>query len=571
MHRTVYGTERQGLILVTDNACIRKRSLIVVIVFALAFALSWTLPQYSDSASLFSCIALALFLVVPVGALSFGLWTALSRLSLAPVQPECRWFSKLLHPLKGRTAFATPLFLGLLAFLLAEWAIFFLGLYPGITSTDSIDIFKMAMGLPFESDHFRYDTLNSHHPILYTASVTSILNAGAFLSLGEMEQVALVSLFHLIFLALCCAWCAAKLVILSRSKGMLAFCIIFLAFDPLLGFYAVSIWKDVIFAAVLFVLGVRLVEYLLVPYTLRGAPTRIISLICILLACALLRSNGIFIIGCTLIGALVVLRKKRAIMKTVSIVSLSVLVAWTCVMGPLSSLAQIQSGHFAESISIPIQQIGRSLAEGAILEEEDRHFLDQILPLEEWENLYLPEGPNPIKFAPAFNDEYLEAHKAQFIGTWLWIGIKNPGAYLRAWIDQTEAFWNIQATTWYVGTPGYSLTGDEWASACKLGILGPERLDAILNTVMSAFAPLFNIAVLAWMVIFLAVHAFAERQWNELLCLIPLLSLWVCFLLAAPMNDFRYFFPVHLALPLLMFLAFCPAIRSGFAEPEDRR
>lgn len=59
------------------------------------------------------------------------------------------------------------------------WFFFYLLYYPGCTSGDSNDILKMVLGLPFEADHFRYDTWNNHHPIAYTALVSLFVNAGA--------------------------------------------------------------------------------------------------------------------------------------------------------------------------------------------------------------------------------------------------------------------------------------------------------------------------------------------------------------------------------------------------------
>jgi hypothetical protein len=127
------------------------------------------------------------------------------------------------------------------------------------------------------------------------------------------------------------------------------------------------------------------------------------------------------------------------------------------ITGPLCSALGIQKAHFAEAVSIPLQQTARVVADDGTMNEADAELLNAILPIEQVKECYDETTPNAVKFAPDFNDAYLESHKDEFFDAWLRTGFANPGTYLRAWIAQTSTFWCVDETTWYLSAPGYSL------------------------------------------------------------------------------------------------------------------
>lgn len=241
----------------SSHPSFNPRSIALIAVFSFLFALSWTLPSFASGTSLGICIALALLIMIPIAALTYAAMRANDKLVVSPSPTEASKLDKMhnaiLKPLKGRTAFASPLFIGMLVALILLWSFFLLTLYPGIASTDSVDVMKMALGLPFESDHFRYDSLNNHHPAFYVLMNWGALNLGALLGLGEIGQVACAASLHMLVLAICCSWATAKLAGMYRSKGLTVFLLLFFLCNPLIALYSISIWKDVVFAALFLV------------------------------------------------------------------------------------------------------------------------------------------------------------------------------------------------------------------------------------------------------------------------------------------------------------------------------
>ena len=77
------------------------------------------------------------------------------------------------------------------------------------------------------------------------------------------------------------------------------------------------------------------------------------------------------------------------------------------------------------------------------LTEEERELLEHIVDLEEVPDLYLSFISDPIKNEIRSKDSaYFEEHIGEYLNLWINVGLRHPGAYVRAWLDQTKGFWN---------------------------------------------------------------------------------------------------------------------------------
>lgn len=535
-----------------------KKSCIAVYIFSLCLAVSCILPSTMSQGASFSLFAsivasfpVALLLVVVLSAIN-----VLSAKSEGGVKPSLGLSTK-------------ACIVSFVCFVLWWSVIAFLSCYPGICSTDTEDIFKMILGMPFESDHFRYDTLNNHHPAFYVFLTAIPFRIASFLGLSQPMAVGLVALFHLLTLALCCSIFQSKLWIMTRSQVFWLLSLAFFLLDPLIVLYSVTLWKDVVFAGFF-------VVFLIETFALINSGRRFFSssvdvalLAASILLCLLLRNNAVAAIGIAAIVVLIVLKETR--MPVVVLFGSTLLIA-ALIIGPIYGALGIKSGHFSESISIPLQQVSKVAAtEGADMSESQQEYLDELLPFEQYKQRYNPLSPNPIKFSPDFNDAFLEDNKGAFFQTWLLLGVQNPRLYLIAWIDQTKAFWAPTAQTWYVSEPGYSLDGENTiAHNLTNGLISYEQLRTLLDVAVAAFAPFYNSAQLAWLVIFVFLAVILRRQKKLWVSMVPLILWWATFLVATPAVDFRYMFPVHLALPFI-FLVLLGRRHSSKQELSKRQ
>lgn len=557
-----------------------KRAVVLLLAFSLLFALSWTLPSYTDGASLRSCLGEAVLLAVPLFFLFVALvWvveviheaqTPEGSVSAEQEQRAHTEESRIIgqHPfvafLRRHTVF---LFVFALTFFV--WLVVYLICFPGIFSADSADIIHMVTGEPFESGSFRYSGLNDHHPLLYAFLNWLILSVGNLCGLSLELAVGLLSFFHMVCLALSCAYCASTLYALTGSRWTIILCVLVLSLNPLVALYAVTVWKDILFGALALALLCATARLLRFSDRCQARWYRIIPWSLLLATCMLMRSNGLVIALVLAIGVIALVW--RSSLRQVAMVAfVCALAVFAMVKGPVSWALEVESAHFAEGVSLPLQQIARTVAEDGDLSQEQEDLLQAIVPFDAMKETYDPWSANGVKFNDAFDDAFLELHKGEFLRTWLEVGLQNPGAYLRAWCDLTNCYWSVNGFTWYLSGIGYDSNGDGEKESMNLipWLASPSNLIYYCDMYISLFQPLFKPGCLAWFMLFAAVAFELQRRRIGLVVTLALVAYWATYLVAAPAADFRYSFPLLLSVPLVLSLLLIPFSTPSSEDTE---
>ena len=367
-------------------------------------------------------------------------------------------------------------------------------------------------------------------------------------------SVALIALIHLVVLAFCCSYFTVKLRELFASEVVFVFAWVFFALNPVIAQYSVTLWKDVLFSGAFLVFVIQYAFLVIRSAEFISDKKRIVVFALIALCCSLLRNNAFVAI----LIAIALLLCIKQIRKTVLILFASILVSFCFVSGPIYSLVGIQPTHFAESMSVPLQQVGRVVAEKGVVTDEQQQFLNEIMPYEQWPEKYNPDSPNSIKFASDFDDTFLEKNKVDFIVCWVQIGLQNPGIYFRAWCAQTLPFWSMTGTTWYVVPPGYTIDSTQGLVAHNLvgDIVSYDDFSLYREAHIAAFEPLYNVAGLVWLAIFSFMVVFCDNKSKRALMYLPLGLLWMTFLVATPASDYRYLFAFLLLVPFFVSVCF---------------
>lgn len=354
---------------------------------------------------------------------------------------------------------------------------------------------------------------------------------------------------------------------MSGSKLLLSCSWLFFLTNPFIAQYGITLWKDILFSGAFLVFCTTLVEI-----TLKSRQNISRSTFAILtlsgLASALLRSNASLVVLAALVIFFFAQREaRRIILGAVSII----VIGLALISFPISSVLNVQKGHFAESVSLPLEQISYTILQDGNITDNSKEFLEKIRPLNKLGEAYRSNNANAIKFSPNFNDAFLENHKAEFIFTWIEIGIANPGDYIHAWIDHSKVYWNVFSEPSYCYGSGYNLGGNkEISHNLASSVISKEQYAQYRNTFTSLFAPLFNIGTLVWIALFALLMGLLKKDYGQLLCLSPFLLMWLTYLIAAPAGDFRYMFSFHLALPLLAFLIFRSKAKTDWPDSEDK-
>ena len=437
------------------------------------------------------------------------------------------------------------------AVFLVIWGFFFLCFIPGQADNDAEAVFKMILGLDFYDNTFRYTQLNDHNPLIYTFFNWAIFSIGKIFCNDNLILVTIVCAVQMIIVIICIVYAINKLYRFSNSLVFIIIAGLFFLINPLIIQYSLSHWKDAIFGFIIFLMCLNLFHMIAYFDDFKKNKWNLIILISMPLLCAFWRKNGIIIS----VVVLIIMAIKWSALRKICLASLLSIFAIFISVTLVKSSGLIQSAHFAESVSIPLQQIAYTAKTNDNLGEE-QEFFENIIGVEEMKKLYVENSADEVKFSPNFNDDFLETHKLEFFINWAKLGASHIPEYATAWVKQTEAFWNPAAETWFtLDYIGLSLENGKYLQKNILeNLIDCNELKSSMDSVLNQYNPIYNPAILFYILLLTALICIIRKKTNYLIILIPLLLLWFSLMLATPASDFRYVYPLHLCLPLIIYL-----------------
>mgnify|MGYP005793079195 FL=1 len=420
-------------------------------------------------------------------------------------------------------------------------AYLFLFRYPGCMNSDGI--IQVTNGL--------YDIRANHFPYVHTLLLLVFLKAGLWISGGLNLGIALYCCFQIVFMAVCLSMAITTLYQSNIPRIFLIMAIIGYVFMPYNIAYSCMVWKDVLFggAVLLFVtalyriyckVGRMLVNYIL--FAVGGV------------GFALLRNNGWYALFLTFVVILILRLKK---MKYASVIIFIVLGSTWILTHPVYKMLGVAPSEFTESLSIPIQQIARTVTDGGEITVPQWEAINELIDIETIPEKYSPGWSDPIKFSIDY--EQLDGQEKRYFKVWFDIGLHNPASYIKAWIDQTKGYWNGGYEFWI----WYTTIDENWfegyGSIFQTVVFerGAKIVDYFMNLFMKL--PVFDIfrsiGFAVWGLIMCLAFALKRKDYLMVVLTIPVigtvLTLWV----ATPVfSEFRYAYAVFTCLPFLFLL-----------------
>ncbi len=515
----------------------------ILVIFSLVFAIAATLPAFAKYELTFfvwlvACVGTACLAYIGFSAAAHAL-DKLGAYVCAPHDAN----NAPAPALRTRKTFVICFAIIELVFLIG-----LLSAYPGLCSTDSNTLIYQVTGQDYYGVGMEYSGLSNAHPIFYTFLLWIVFSITAFMGSTYASLFTFI-LLQTCYVAACLAYALTWLVKTGASKTYVKIALAFVVISPVIAAHVIILWKDVPFAASLLLLVLHLVTY-----SKSEKPTLKQTLVLgiLLLLVSLFRNNGYYValmVGVYLVVFNTCVRKHAAIVTAALIVCMSLL------HGPIFSAFSISQGHFAESVGIPLQQLGATLVAGGEIDESAQELLNNIFPLDEWKECYDPETTNSVKHNEQFNNEYLDSHKAEFLGAWARTLPANIPTYIRAWVLETYGYWQPGYVA-RVGTQ-YVTVNDE-PTHDLLGLHYSPQL--IANTLRLQFSFLLGLGSLIWFSLATLVLSIVNsrkqcvRTKTSIITApyVPLIGLFVTMLIAAPIiGDYRYFLGLYMVLPFL--------------------
>ncbi|MBU3877064.1 hypothetical protein HGO97_014735 [Faecalicatena sp. AGMB00832] len=422
--------------------------------------------------------------------------------------------------------------------LILAWIPVFITYYPGIMPEDASVSVAISMGsLPWDN----------HFPVFYTLIVGKLIYIGDCLLHDVNLGIALYSVLQMVIMAGGLGYLLYWLEKKGIRKGVLYLGLAYFAAAPMFGNYAIVMWKDPWFSELLILLAIFLYEHTVEDRMsfLKGRNLFYYAVLIVLMC--LMRNNGIYIAVLITLYLLIVYRKE--LKKVLPVLVGSIFVVWF-ITGPVYKHVFSAENVFVESIGIPLQQMARTVVMGGEMDQEDREFMDHLLPLEKYQEYYSPNLVDYIKWAPEFDTPYLDAHKKEFFKTWWSMLLKNFDLYVEQYLMGTYGYWHIGGDTNYELVK-VEVTGNDWGmyqSSPFETILGypmKETLNGKYDYIASG--------LLVWAVLVNVVLCWMKKRGNYIIPLLGMVGNWLTLMVATPTAfGVRYIFVCVIGLPLLM-------------------
>lgn len=416
----------------------------------------------------------------------------------------------------------------------------FFAVYPGILTTDSLTTISQVIG---ES---AYDNTM---PFWHTVTVQPFVRLGLKV-FGNMN--AAVACFHtaqILFVAACMAFVIMTLYQISVPVWFLAAVYAVYALQPHNIVYSVTLWKDIPFAAATALFTTSL--YRLLKNIGKSKAVNYGMFVFGALGFSLWRTNGWYAFLVTVLVMFFLLRSKN---KRLLIIMTAVLVFCWILINPVLDILGVSETNLVEAFAVPMQQIARVITEGRELTAEETWMLGEIFWLDKVPLLYDPLTVDPIKFETFRYDQvpFIVENAAEYFHLYLTLGLRYPGDYLKAWIEETRGYWNGGYFFWiYTLKMGANHYGIE--TAVSENLIG--RLYAAFFRYMEKpeiLQPLTSIGLHVWALVSCTVINVLKKK-EEFLLSIPVLVLIAGLWVGTPVySEFRYAYPLFMTMPLIL-------------------
>ena len=430
--------------------------------------------------------------------------------------------------------------------------------FPGTMTVDSFNQLSQARGLT---------PLHDHHPWVHTLIIKLFYNIGYSLSNNVTVGIAAFILTQMLLVSLGLGFTAETLA--SLGSGRMGAVIVIAGFIlfPYHAAFTITMWKDILFA-----LGVLIITILLYKELVAGIrPGVADSLLFVLssLAVCLFRHNGFYAyILCALIFAFRAIVNRRSSdayvgknARTAILTLVSILIC-LIINGPVKSGLNVQNGDFGHELAIPLQQIARVVQLNGDISDEEREELGRVNSIEYIVNNYEPGGAdNMIQWLVAGDSDYVKNNKGRFLKLYLSLGLKNPNAYIMAFIDQTKGYYTTmmpEQTAYY----GILPNGDNLDNYPIFGAGVRIKINEILSKLQDVL-PVYAIfyspgACLLILILMIGIEKVRGRR-SMLLVFLPQLCLTLTVLIATPLvADLRYAYALMLSMPSLIVMVSTP-------------
>ncbi|WP_310196941.1 DUF6020 family protein [Neobacillus niacini] len=422
------------------------------------------------------------------------------------------------------------------------WSIYLIAFFPAILSIDSMQQWDQA--------HVPY--FHDWHPVPHTWFI--------MLSTSVWDSPAAVAAAQSIILSLIFGYCAYCFEKYRVNKIVIYLMLLVTAIIPVTGIYSVNLWKDVLFSAAILLFSMYLVNIIVSNGKWMSSKTNMLFFVLASYGLVFFRHNGFPVFVVTIFLLFIVFRLK--LLRTY-IVSAFIIALYFFIKGPVYNYLDVIPATQNEALAIPTQQIAAVVQESGKLTEEQRDFIDKILPIEIWKKKYNPYIVDPLKFDENYNADFIQDNKKEYFRTWLEISKQNPEIVTRAYLKESSLVWQIHNEPGTYFLP-FLLRSDPQDMAIQRGIqhqiknqtLTAKAQGLLAKTVQQPFYWMWRPALFSFAILLFVFILILKGRWKLILAAAPVMLNTAAVAISLPAQDFRYLY-ANFLVAFIMFLAAC--------------
>jgi len=434
-------------------------------------------------------------------------------------------------------------------FFIACWIPVWLAFWPGIFLYDAVIQF------------FTYlDNVHStHHPLLHTLllgasilfGIDHDLDGAATSGLAIYCGIQMVLLAMM--LAYACWWLRKKNAPLAARLGVTFMFALF----PFYAIWPFNAQKDILFGGLVLMFLLELADLWMDPKKILRSPLRILKFIAIATLMMLMRHNGIYAL-CLLLPFAIWWAKPVRL--RVAALLAGCAAAYFLAYGALIWVTEAEVVSQIEKLSIPLQQIARTLKENPDELDNDVDGVIDVLYGFNPGDAYVPEIADPVKWS-ATADE-IDDNLPALLSLWARLGVKYPLTYLEAFFAQNTPYYYpgsdmlFRFDLRFVQIDMFPIDFTPLNPALRPYYEAYDRDLSFLG--LPGVHLLSDTAFFVWLCIAALGYAIYQRQRQWMVGLTFLLAIWVTNLLG-PVPLIRYMLGFFYGMPVLLAVMCKPA------------
>jgi hypothetical protein len=425
--------------------------------------------------------------------------------------------------------------------------------YSAIITHDSFHLIQQATG---------FTPFYAQHPIINVIAVTPFMELGKLL--GDYHiGIYLWALFQTFAYTACFAYVILFLRQIKARSIIQILSMVAFSTMPIFAMAGIFVWSDILFSSFAVLFAILSYKLMRNPQTFYRRKSSVFFFVLIGFLFATWRNNGYYAFIIAIPFLIIALRKYWRPVVVLVVAPLIIATGYFQILIP----AVASPITAAESLSVPLQQIARSVFEhGGEMNPERIAEITPFLNVDKTVTLYKPTNSDPIKnsFRAEGGETYLKEHTIEFITLWLNTLRDYPITSLNATLYNTKGYWylfdaHVSATTDVIFSTARpnanfeSIYQDEFNTALS-DQFNKSKQASLLNIYKDHLFPqlmvLDCIPFYFWLFVLCVFVLLIRRDSKTLISLAGIFGVIVT-IFAGPVADFRYLFCLPLLAPVL--------------------